>query len=126
MNATGVPLPDNESGVRTMPLLDHFSPPLKTVRFWHSFHSVWANMIASSLNKQLPPRYLASPNVHFGIEIDVATLDQTPTKNAPEASNRDWEAPAPMLTIPLTLVTDVVQIDVLDTREAAVHQIARS
>lgn len=100
-----------------MPLFDHFSPPLKTVRFWHSFHSVWANAIASSLNEQLPPRYLASPNVHFGIEIDVATLDQDPrAKVASEASN-NWTVPVPVQTIPLTLVTNVIQVDVFDTRE---------
>ena len=99
-----------------MPLYDHFSPPLKATRFWHSFHSVWANVIASSLNKQLPSRYLASPNVHFGIEIDVATLDQQPDSKDAPASLEIWTVPRPIQTIPLTLVTDVVQVDIFDTR----------
>jgi hypothetical protein len=100
-----------------MPLFDHFSPPLKSKRFWQSFHSVWANAIASSLNKQLSPRYLASPTVHFGIEIDVAALDQNPGTAQTESAAPTWPVPAPTLTLPLTLVTDIVQIDIRDTRE---------
>lgn len=99
-----------------MALLDHFSPPLKNVRFWQSFHTVWANSIASSLNTQLPPRYLASPTVHFGIEIDVATLDHDPARPTDARETPEWAVP-PVETIPLTLVTDVVQVDVHDTRE---------
>lgn len=101
-----------------MPLFDHFSPPLSATRFWQSFHSVWANAIASELNKQLPPRYLASPTVHFGIEVDVATLDQTPEH--PPVSFATWTAPPPVQSIPLTLSTDVVQVDIHDTREGPV------
>ena len=53
-----------------MPLLDHFHPPLSERRQWHSFHSVWASMIALDLNRQLPPGYFADANVEFNIEID--------------------------------------------------------
>ena len=100
-----------------MPLYDHFSPPFKAKRFWQSFHSVWANAIASSLNRQLPPRYLASPTVHFGIEIDVATRDQDPGGIKADFPEPRWTSPEPRQTIPLTLVTDIVQVDILDTRE---------
>jgi hypothetical protein len=56
-----------------MPLLDHFHPPLSDRRQWHSFHHVWASVIALDLNRQLPPGYFADPNVEFNIEIDVIT-----------------------------------------------------
>ncbi len=60
----------------TMPLLDHFRPPLVLRRHWHAFHNAWATYIASDLNRLLPDGYFAEPNVQFGIEIDVATFEE--------------------------------------------------
>jgi hypothetical protein len=60
-----------------MPLLDHFHPPLKLLRHWHAFHNAWATFIASDLNHRLPSRYFAEANVQFGIEIDVATFEES-------------------------------------------------
>ena len=89
-------------------LLDHFRPPLQGRRDWHSFHNAWATFLASDLNTRLPPRFFAEPNVMFGIEIDVAAFEDEDAPGGPLAS--PWSPPAPTLTLPLTLVTDVVEV----------------
>lgn len=98
-----------------MALLDHFHPPLKGRRHWHSFHHAWATMIAFDLNKQLPEGWFAEPNVQFGIEIDVATFDDAQEALAAVAvSPSTWTPPCPVKTIPFTLVTDKVEVNVYD------------
>jgi hypothetical protein len=81
----------------TMPLQDHFRPPLSVRCPWTGFHSTWANTICDELNDSLlPPRFHAIPNVQLSgtsVEIDVATLRedgwQVPT-NGPGS----WVPPA--------------------------------
>ena len=60
-----------------MALQDHFRPPLSVRRHWHAFHNAWATYISSDLNQRLPEGYFAEANVQFGIEIDVATFEET-------------------------------------------------
>ncbi|NUQ64447.1 MAG: DUF4058 domain-containing protein [Pirellulales bacterium] len=99
-----------------MTLRDHFRPPLGAQRHWHAFHSAWATAIAAGLNRQLPEGYFAEPNVQYGIEIDVATFEEGGLANGPGASEGDavfgWSAPAPVRTVPLALMTDVVEVQV--------------
>ncbi len=61
-----------------MPLRDHFRPPLADRRSWEGFHGGWPMMIVEALNRRLPPRYVAEPQVHLGsaIEIDVAAYGE--------------------------------------------------
>ena len=59
-----------------MALQDHFRPPLSVRRHWHAFHNAWATYISSDLNQRLPEGYFAEANVQFGIEIDVATIEE--------------------------------------------------
>src|SRR5438067_3664872 len=96
-----------------MPLQDHFHPPLSVRRHWHAFHNAWATFIASDLNRKLPPGYFAEPNVQFGIEIDVAAFEEE--KFRPGGSSSAWTPSAPTLTIPLDVVTDIVEIAVYET-----------
>jgi len=96
-------------------LQGHFRPPLSVRRHWHAFHNAWATYIASHLNQQLPEGYFAEANVQFGIEIDVATFEER--EFVARISHRAWTAPAPTQTIPLTIITDVVEVLVFD-REA--------
>jgi hypothetical protein len=104
-----------------MPLLDHFRPPLAVRRHWHSFHHAWATYIASDLNQRLPEGYFAEPNVQFAIEIDVAAFNEMDFEpNVVRLAGpiqAGWTAPAPTLTIPLPIITDVVEVLVFD-REA--------
>ncbi|WP_435008509.1 DUF4058 domain-containing protein [Tundrisphaera lichenicola] len=96
-----------------MPLLDHFRPPLSLRRHWHSFHNAWATCLAWDLNSRLPEGYFAEPNVQFGIEIDVATFEEsTPAEVGPGI---EWTPPHPSMTIPFSIVTDTVEVAVFDS-----------
>ncbi len=96
-------------------LRDHFNPPLSLRRHWHSFHHAWATYIAADLNRLLPEGYFAEPNIQFGIEIDVAALSDAGA--AQGSMVRSWAVPAPTRSIPLPLLTDVVEVLVFQ-REA--------
>ena len=101
-----------------MVLQDHFRPPLGARRHWHAFHNAWATYISSDLNRRLPEGYFAEPNVQFGIEIDVATFEEADSlTNRPSDLGPDpdgWIASAPTQTIPLPVITDVVEVLVFD------------
>lgn len=109
-----------------MALLDHFHPPLKGHRHWHSFHNAWATHIASELNQQLPEGWFAEPNVQFGIEIDVATLE-APTTAAPQlqiqtvqgavsaVQQRVWTPRLPTRTVPFTPAADSIEVNIFET-----------
>lgn len=100
--------------METIPLQDHFRPPLSLRRHWHAFHNAWATYLASDLNRVLPEGYFAEPNVQFGIEIDVAAFEE----RSPAAGARTaWNPPAPTQTIPFAVVTDVVEVLIYDGRE---------
>jgi hypothetical protein len=101
-----------------MPLLDHFRPPLEGRRSWHAFHNAWATCLAWELNAQLPPGYFAEPHVQFGIEIDVAALDDRVAPGDPSAEG--WTPPAPSATIPLVIVTDSVEVSIFATEEGPI------
>jgi hypothetical protein len=90
-----------------MPLQDHFHPPLSLRRHWHSFHNAWATYLSSDLNKKLPAGYFAEPNVQFGIEIDVATFAEP---GVVSFEGPGWTPPAPVQTLPFTLVGDIVEV----------------
>ena len=89
-------------------LLDHFHPPLRGRRHWHSFHQGWAVSLSADLNARLPPRYFAEPNVQYNIEIDVAAFEEQDDTGG--GFTTDWSPPEPTMTLPLVLVTDVVEI----------------
>ena len=87
-----------------MPLQDHFQPPLSARRHWNAFHNSWATYLSSQVNALLPPGYFAEANVQFGIEIDVATWEESPPTSSPAAG---WTPGPAVLTIPLPLLTDI-------------------
>lgn len=91
-----------------MPLQDHFQGLLSTRRSWTSFHSAWATYIAEDLNERLGPDFFAEPLAQFSIEIDVATWQE----GSEAVPSHDWKPSAPHLTIPFTLVTDVVEVQI--------------
>src|SRR5262245_46671819 len=88
---------------QSMPLRDHFRPPLQDDCPWESFHNAWANAIVGLLNHSLlPNHYRAIPQVHVGarVEIDVATFrlrpDGTPPGNG--AATAIWAPPQAKLS----------------------------
>lgn len=58
-------------------LLDHFHPPLSDQRNWKGFHNEWATYLSADLNRRLPAEWFATTEVDFGVEIDVATLEES-------------------------------------------------
>jgi hypothetical protein len=105
-----------------MPLRDHFRPPLADRRSWEGFHGGWPMMIVQGLNRTLPPRYVAEPQVHLGssIEIDVAAYDDgagdsPPTREADGnggVSASAWAPPEPTLAV----ATDLPDVDEYEVR----------
>jgi hypothetical protein len=91
-----------------MPLLDHFHPPLSERRKWHSFHHAWAAVIAFDLNRRLPAGYFADPSAQYGIEIDVAAFEEETISGPPPR----WAPPPPTMTVPIALVTDIVEVSI--------------
>jgi hypothetical protein len=76
-----------------MPLRDHFHPPFADRRSWEGFHGQWPAMIVIDLNRQLPRRYVAEPQVHLGssIEIDVPTYEEDDDTNYSSAGEHEYE-----------------------------------
>jgi hypothetical protein len=77
--------------VPPVPLYDHFRPPLSETDYWEGFHAWWAVAIANDLNRRLPHRFKATPQVRPGarVEADVAEVDLDP-----DAPPVDWSAGA--------------------------------
>src|SRR5947207_15033471 len=94
--------------LRMTSLHDHFRPPLSLRRHWHALHNAWSTYLASHLNEQLPEGYFAEPNVQFGIEIDVAAWEEH--EAVAGALSSSWAVPPPALTVPIVLITDVVEV----------------
>jgi hypothetical protein len=91
-----------------MPLLDHFHPPLSDRRHWHSFPNSWATYLSSQLNALLPAGYFAEANVQFGVEIDVAALQEPSAASAATG----WAAPPPQSSHPFELSGVVVEVGI--------------
>ncbi len=95
-------------------LLDHFHPPLKGRRHWHSFHHAWATFISSDLNKHLPEGWFAEPNAQFGIEIDVATFEDDGGQQFPDWLS-GWHPSSPVITAPFQAVKDKIEVNIYDS-----------
>ena len=61
-----------------MPLRDHFRPPLENKHSWDEVHGCWPAMITMMLNRKLPMRFRAAPQVHLGkfAQIDVTAFEE--------------------------------------------------
>jgi hypothetical protein len=104
-----------------MPLLDHFHPPVSVSNHWESFHATWASQIATALNEDLPPEFLAEELVTVGrVEIDIATFERSrpaPTRNGSSvavAEPRTWAPPAPAVSVQ-AVFADSFQVRVFNT-----------
>lgn len=55
-----------------MPLRDHFHPPLSLRKSWEGFHSAWAVMIVTRLNRHtLPTQFECEPKLYHGPRVNV-------------------------------------------------------
>ena len=107
-------------------LRDHFHSPLADQHDWRSFHFAWATSLAFDLNRQLPQGWYAAPSVEFEIEIDVGTWQDRVSARLAEDSaaspewpteTRQWDMPAPTLTLDFPLLTDSIEVQVFETSE---------
>ncbi|MBW4511318.1 MAG: DUF4058 family protein [Scytonematopsis contorta HA4267-MV1] len=106
-----------------MALQDHFRPPLSLRRHWHAFHNAWATYIASDLNSKLPEGYFAEPNVQFGIEIDVATFEESLPEfkyegtviSLPMNFHSNWQPEPPAQTVPFLTTDETVEVSIFNT-----------
>ena len=62
-----------------MPLRDHFTHEFRRRGGrWEAFHHFWPARIILALNRELPARYRADPDIHLGVSVapDVTTWDR--------------------------------------------------
>jgi hypothetical protein len=93
-------------------LLDHFRSPLKDVRPWTGFHSMWATKLAVAIGRLLPDGWFAAPTVHWDIEIDVATFEQRGQLQMARPGEPATVIPEPTKTIRFAFTTDVFEVQV--------------
>jgi hypothetical protein len=118
-----------------MPLRDHFQPPLYPRRAWESFHSYWANSIATQLNDILPRRFFAEVHIHLGsqVEADVAEFEGLDESEEPSEHGttggvavQAWAPPVATLTMPAVFPDDLevyVRDELFDARLVAVVEL---
>lgn len=96
-----------------MVLQDHFQPPFCGRRHWHTFHNARATYIAADLNSRLPEGFFAEPNVRFGVEVDVAALDESGARGQPDwyTASSSWQ-PRADRTVTLAILEDDVEVQV--------------
>ncbi len=87
-------------------------------------HNTWAANLSTDLNQRLPEGYFAEAKVQFGIEIDVATFEET--VSAVRGGSNDWMPPVPRQSIPLPIVTDHVEVLVFNTSKGGRRWSVRS
>jgi hypothetical protein len=110
---------------KTMPLRDHFRPPLDDLHSWDELHGMWPATIVRELVEILPEPYFAAPTVHLGslFEVDVGTY----RGRAGDADDGDFSTsgaavvtytpPRPTLTLePQLPDQDVYEVRVYDSR----------
>src|SRR5438128_1155678 len=99
----------------SMPLLDHFHPPLLGHRHWEGFHGRWAAAMSDGLNESLPAEYFAEFQVSLGtrVEVDVATFSEEGAAEASDAGGaalavqtRLWSPPTPVAVLPAVFPDD--------------------
>jgi hypothetical protein len=101
----------------TMPLLDHFHPPLQGRRHWEGFLGWWAAAIAGKLNENLlPAEYFAEFQVTVStrVEVDVATFTENgasagllPSRAATAVQAQVWAPPTPVAVMPAIFPDDI-------------------
>jgi hypothetical protein len=109
-----------------MPLRDHFRPPLDAQRSWDEVHGCWPAMITQQLNRKLPRRYVAGPQVHLGTfaQIDVTAFEKEDedTGILAEGSNGGvatavWAPARPTLTVATSLpAQDEYEVRIFDNK----------
>jgi hypothetical protein len=109
----------NGREVKTMPLRDHFRPPVSKRSSWEGFHGGWPMRIVEDLATRLPDNFVAEPRVHLGnyYEIDVCTIEAH--DEAELVSSSFSAASAGVAVAPLALPPPVLTFDAEFPKEYA-------
>jgi hypothetical protein len=110
-----------------MPLRDHFRSPTDAEISWDAFHGQWPAMLVLDLNRRLPRRFVAAPQVHLGAfaEIDVSTYEKDGHEVAGFQSKNGnggvatavWAPPRPSLSVETDLPSqDEYEVRVYDEK----------
>jgi uncharacterized protein DUF4058 len=110
-----------------MPLRDHFRPPLTNTRSWDELHGQWPAMLVLALNRKLPRRFVAGPQIHLAAfaQIDVSTFEKDDDENGAlyaDDSNGGlatavWAPARPTLTVKTDLpAQDEYEVRVYDAK----------
>jgi hypothetical protein len=93
----------------SVPLRDHFRPPVSEKSSWEGFYATWPTCIVQQLRNLLSPGFVAEPRVHLGtlMEIDVGALesDETPRVGASSENGNGgtatsvWTATLPTVAV---------------------------
>jgi hypothetical protein len=109
----------------SVPLRDHFRPPLDDVHSWDGLHGGWPMMIVQQLIKVLPERYFALPGVYLGslFEVDIGSFRNLESDSeGPDSGNggsgvATYTSPKPTLTLEPKLPNqDVYEVRIYDGR----------
>jgi hypothetical protein len=104
----------------TMPLRDHFRPPLSEACPWEGFNSTWASAMVAHLNQHaLPRQFPAIPRIHVGsrVEVEVGTyhLDTPAGSGGNGVAVATWAPPQAQLTSPVDFADrDIFEVQVRD------------
>jgi hypothetical protein len=98
-----------------MPLRDHFHRPGDRNPNWDRVHGGWPMVIVQHLDRVLPPRYQAAPQIRFGqLEIDVGTFDDDPVSPVEShgTATELWAPPAPTRLLTSTQIHDEYAVEI--------------
>jgi hypothetical protein len=111
-NPLGIPLivrgGASRAEIATMPLRDHFRPPVSKKASWEGFHGGWPMTMVQQLSRVLPPEFSAEPRVHLGayFEIDVCAYEEDGHAGGASAKEAEgavatatWAPPKPTATV---------------------------
>jgi hypothetical protein len=110
-----------------MPLRDHFRSPVDEEYSWDGVHGCWPAMITQMLNRKLPRRFRAAPQVHLGrfAQIEVTAFEKEDDEDgAFLAANGDggvatavWAPARPTLAVATSLpMQDEYEVRVYDDK----------
>jgi hypothetical protein len=96
----------------SMPLRDHFRPPVESKHSWDKLHGGWPAIVVQHLFPILPEAYMAAPRVHLGPAF---VIDDPSDMGGGAVAT--WAPPKPTLTLETELPDqDEYEVRVYDVR----------
>ena len=112
-----------DPGEPSMPLRDHFRPPLSQRMTWEGLHGGWPMVIVQKLFPILPPGFVAAPGVHVGaeFEVDVSAYDENDPGPPEAVADPGVEGGTAVATLPIPTLTTETQFPDQDEYEVRIY-----